>query len=324
MGPPPNAPEDGSAVNDINHRLVIRAIGFGPRGTRVQLEQMLSPILMPAIVTNGDFTLGGSARVVGSQGSVHANGDLAIVGNHPEVTRNATASGGFTANAGWHAGGLMAGGMPTIPVPDVNAIDYFNDADFVLTSNGRITSKDGTVEYCDASGNQNACAAVIPSGFSPPYTAGFGWTFESASGWTLVEQTVLPATYYVQHDATLSGNTGAGTGVELSVIAEGNIIVDGNARLQPEPDSELMFVTDKDLRISGNYLQPLEVEGRILVREQISIDGNPTLDGQIVVLNVPSVSTLVTANSVGSLATLSYNGLIETRSYTVSGWREVQ
>ena len=59
-------------------------------------------------------------------------------------------------------------------------------------------------------------------------------------------------------------------------------------------------------------------------REQIDFAGNPTLAGQVIVQNVPSVSTLVTNNTVTGSVTLSYNGLIETVAYTVSGWRETQ
>ena len=36
------------------------------------------------------------------------------------------------------------------------------------------------------------------------------------------------------------------------------------------------------------------------------------------------MSTLVTNNTVTGSVTLSYNGLIETVAYTVSGWRETQ
>ena len=69
---------------------------------------------------------------------------------------------------------------------------------------------------------------------------------------------------------------------------------------------------------------PLAFEGRILVREQIDFAGNPTLAGQVIVQDVPSVSTLVENNIVTGSVTLSYNGLIETVAYTVSGWRETQ
>jgi hypothetical protein len=110
----------------------------------------------------------------------------------------------------------------------------------------------------------------------------------------------------------------------LTIISEGYIDVEGNPDLMPEPASEIMFVTDKDLKIHGNFAQPLTVEGRILVREQIDFAGNPTLAGQVIVQNVPTVCTLVTNNVFTGSVTLSYNGLVETIAYTVTGWREAQ
>ena len=161
---PADPQEDGNRFNDINKRIVIRATGFGPRNTQVQLEQMLMPIKMPALLVNGNLEMAGNAQVIGSQGSVHANGDLLITGNAVTITENATASGTLTAGSGWDPGELESGGMPVIPVPDIHASDYFSDADFVLQANGRITNKAGTTIYCNASANANACRNVTPPG----------------------------------------------------------------------------------------------------------------------------------------------------------------
>jgi Tfp pilus assembly protein PilX len=320
MGPPPDPAEDGNRFNDINKRIVIRATGYGPRNTQVQLEQMLMPIKMPALLVNGNLEMAGNAQVIGSQGSVHANGNLTITGNAVTITENATASGTLTAGSGWDPGELESGGMPAIPVPDIHAIDYFNDADFVLQANGRITNKDGTTIYCNASANSNACRNITP----PGGTAGFGWTFDG-SGWDLSQNSANSATYYARTDVRITGNPGSSASpILLTIIAEGDIQISGNPDLRPEPLSELQFVTDQDLWIHGNLGVPLAFEGRILVREQIDFAGNPTLAGQVIVQDVPTVSTLVTNNIVTGSVTLSYNGLIETVAYTVSGWRETQ
>jgi cytoskeletal protein CcmA (bactofilin family) len=317
-----NVAEDGNAANDLNKRIVIRATGFGPRGTTATLEQMLTPIKMPALLVDGDLTLDGSVQIIGSQGSVHSNGNLLVDGNNVTVTQDATATGTLTANAGWNPGGLESGGMPKIPLPDIHAVDYFNDSDFVLQADGRITNKADTTTYCNAGANQNACRNVVP----PGGTNGFGWTFQAATGWDLSQNTANSATYYAKTDVKVTGNTSgpSASALALTIIAEGNIEISGNPDLMPEPASELMFVTDKDLKINGNFAQPLTVEGRILVREQIDFAGNPTLAGQVIVQNVPTVSTLVTNNTVAGNVTLSYNGLVQTIAYAVTGWREAQ
>jgi hypothetical protein len=321
MGPPPDPPEDGNATNDVNRRIVIRSIGFGPHNTTATLEQMLTPIKMPALLVDGDLEMSGNAQVIGSQGSVHANGDLLVDGVAVNISQNATATGNLTANASWDPGGTESGGMPEIPLPDIHAIDYYNDADFVLQANGTITNKAGTTTYCNAWSNQNACKTVVP----PGGTAQFGWTFNQTTGWDLSAMTANSATYYAKTDVKITGNPGlVGPPISLSIIAEGSIEVEGNGELQPEPLSELMFVTDKDLKIHGTFAQPLTVEGRILVREQIDFYGNPTLAGQVIVQNVPTICTLVTNNTFGGDVTLSYNGLVETIAYSVAGWREAQ
>ena len=58
----PTQVEDGLRFNDVNKRLVIRSIGFGPRGTTSTLEQMLTPITMPALLVNGDLLMSGNAQ----------------------------------------------------------------------------------------------------------------------------------------------------------------------------------------------------------------------------------------------------------------------
>ena len=84
----------------------------------------------------------------------------------------------------------------------------------------------------------------------------------------------------------------------MSVIAEGDIIVTGNPDLQPEPESQIQFVTNMDLRITGDIAMTMEYAGHILVREQIDFYGSGSMVGQVVCQNVTSVSNEVTANNV--------------------------
>lgn len=312
--------EDGRRFNDVNRRLVIRATGFGPQGAVVRLEQTLTPIPMPALLVNGDLALAEDARVIGAQGSIHANGNLRIDGTGVTVAQNATASGELAASPDWEAGGLASGGMPTITPPEIHAEDYFDDADFVLRSDGRITNKADSTVYCNAGSDQSACLAITP----PGGTGAFGWAF-SGGVWNLSQAVANQATYYAETSVIISGNLGStGSPMPLSVIALGNIEITGNPVLRPESASLLQFVTNQDLAIHGPVGTPLAFDGRIFVREQIDLSGEPRLTGQLIVQSVPSLSALVTANLVAGGTTLSYDGLIETVAYTVTGWREVQ
>ena len=96
--------EDGLRFHDVNGRLVIRSTGFGPRGTQATLEQMLVPIEMPALLVNGNLTMAGNTRILGDQGSVHANGTLRVQNNSVFVAKDATSTGTLTTPGGWDPG----------------------------------------------------------------------------------------------------------------------------------------------------------------------------------------------------------------------------
>jgi len=320
----PSDVEDGLRFNDINHRLVIRSTGTGPRGTRAVLEQMLVPIEMPALLVDGNVSLAGNTHIAGSQGSVHANGTLTIQNQSVTVSEDATSTGTLTTPTGWDPGGLESGGMPRIPVPNIQAQNFKGDADFYLQTNGTITRDDaGTNVVCSAATNNNYCRDFTVPGSSPAAKFGFVYSTSPAK-WTLNPGSLVinQDTYYAKTDVSITGHTGAA--LSLSIIAEGNIEVTGNPDLQPEPDSEIQFVTNKDLRITGDLTMTMTYAGHILVREQIDFFGNGDLVGQVVVQNVPSVSNLVTGNSVSGNFTLTYDGGLEPLAYTVSGWRETQ
>ena len=108
--------------------------------------------------------------------------------------------------------------------------------------------------------------------------------------------------------------------IPLTVIAERSIDISG--RPHSVPDSRgLAFVTDMDLRFRGPGR--FTVEGQFLVHEQLQIERNPTIVGQITVEDAPSVGHLVTRNQVGVHSTITYNGGLGTR-LAVTAWREVR
>lgn len=303
--------ESGSGLLDGNGRFVISASGFGPGGVRVNLEAMLLPESLPGFVINGNLTISGSAKFLGTAGSVHANGNLTIASMSVVVNKNATASGAYSAPAKWAPGGTGAGGAANIAVPAIDAVNYLSEADLVLTSAGTIVNRATGATVCKASSKKSACRTA------------YGWTFSSATaGWNMDSSTGLAATYYVQGPATLSGSPGSvANPLRMSVIATGSITISGSPKLAPEAASGLLFVTNGDLRITGSVNQQTP-EGSIRVREQLQISGKATLRAQVLVQNATSVSKVVTANTVSSSATLTYNATLPSQSYTTGGWRE--
>jgi len=297
--------EDNQIFNDQNKQIVIRAIGYGPNNAVVTLETTVGfGVGDAAIIVNGDIDIQGNVQIQGAAGSVHANGDLDITGS-PNIQGDATATGSYSTSGHPSVGGQTGGGFAAIAPPNVQASDHRAEADWVLTSAGTMTNSAGTLICNSASGG---CAAR-------------GWTY-SGGTWSVTGNGIQNGTYYVQGDVSITGNPGPAT---VSIISEGSIDIAGSPRFQAS-DPGLFLLANGDIEITGNLTQT-GAEAQILVREQISVGGNPTLLGQIVVQNVPSVANLVHANRVdtfyGSLS-LTYSGGLGGGSGApaVTGWRQ--
>ena len=324
--------ENGNPANNINDRLIVRATGFGPQGTLVRVARLLESVdstspgtttpsySNPAILVNGDFAMDGRFNIHGDEGNVHANGNLVVTGTTGRVEGDLTAVGTMTAAAGI-AAGMQSGGARTINVPPINAADYMAQADFFLNA-------DGTKTVGSAGGA--ACVALCN-----------GWTF-SGGQWSISGSTAPEGTFYVNGTVSISGSPGSNaTPKALSIIATGSISITGRPFLTPDGTNNpglLQFVTNGDLMIGGavDVNAPNTVEGKCLVREQLQISGNPTLQGQIIVQNVTTgtLSNLVQTNSLSGSVEIEYNGSFQpintpvytpgvtTYANTVSGWIE--
>lgn len=329
--------EDGDPTSNINDRLIIRATGFGPQGTMVRVARLLESsdsktddttvpsYSDPAILVNGDFTLSGNFSVGGEKGNVHSNGNIVVDGGTGEVDGDLTAVGTVTAEDGI-ATGTQSGGEPTITVPDIQASDYQDQADYFLNADGSMTI---------GSPGGAACGALC-DGWDPVVV---GTSIE----WRITGTTAPTGTFYVEGSVSISGSPGSAKSPKaLAVIATGSISVTGNPYLSlPAPHDplnakSLQFVTDGDLKLAGSpdVDDVTAVEGRSLVREQIQISGNPELQGQIIVQDVDSVSNVVLLNTLSGTPNITYNGSfddiltetfipgITTYLNNISGWIE--
>lgn len=305
--------ENGRKYDNNNDRLILKVTGYGPKGTTITLKRILETFdtqhaattttsySNPAILVNGDLEVSGSINVMGTSGSVHANGNLTISGNAAYITQNATATGSFTANQNWHSGGSQGGGRSTMTVPDVHASDYIQYANYKLTATGQIqTLQGGAWTNCSTT----ACNTT-------------GWTWNASQGWSISGNSAGTGTYYVEGDATVSGSpNGGGNGnnaanLALSIISTGNITITGTPKFTPENSAKIQFVTDKDLVLAGNsdLDDPTSVEGQIMVREQVSIHGNPEFQGRVLVQNVTSTGG-ISASDIPGNPRITYNGTL--------------
>jgi Tfp pilus assembly protein PilX len=292
--------EDGTGFTDTNDQLIIRATGFGPSNTVVRLSRVLlsqesvvipPPSLNPAILVNGDLNIGGNITVAGKAGSVHANGDLVVDGASAEVEVNATSSGTYTANSHFDPGGTSGGGYGNINVPDIHASDYLHLASFKLKSDGSITNGDGS-----------ACSPCPGD-----------WSF-SGGVWSITGNSAPEGTFYVEGSVTISGSPkGPGnSNIAMSVIATGSIRITGSPKLKPHNTDKFQFITDGDFIMAGavDLDDPTQVEGQILVREQLHISGNPEFQGRILVGDADDVYGEATTSAIPGNPTFTYNGTL--------------
>jgi hypothetical protein len=294
--------EDTFPYTDGNKKIVIRAIGYGRNNTTVTLEAIIGTTTLPAIVTNGDLDVQGNLTLVGQNGGVHANGDLTLGSGAVAIAEDATASGIADIHASANVGGLEAGGQPTKSVPPVHAIDYYAYADYLLDNDGVIKNAQTLAVLADQ--------------------ASYGWTWDGTT-WNLNTNLVITGTYYARSSVRMAGSPGP---VILSILAEGDIDIQGNANLQPDaqPNFDILFVTDGDLEVSGSFATPLIVEGVIMVRGQLNISGSPDIAGQVLVENVTGAGTLVDANIITGNPTITYNGTAGNDTFDIAGWREIK
>lgn len=307
--------ENGNGEDDANRSLVIRAVGYGPNGSRAELEGIVAPYQLPVIITDGDLTVSGNPTVnAGAPGGIHSNSNLTMTGSAavigvPLSNGTATASGTFSGTISVIATGGTEGGVATKRIPQVRASSYRPWADFILGAGGVITNSSGVV-VCTAS-NPNDCRDT------------HGWRFSSGT-WELENDLADDTTVYAETPVKIAGSPGTSIldPVNITIIAEGSIEISGSPVLAPD-NAELLFVTDGDLKLSGN-LQVEVAEGQMLVREQLQISGNPVLLGQIIVENASNDDTTVTENRISGNPVISYNGDVGTSLFHVSGWRDVR
>jgi cytoskeletal protein CcmA (bactofilin family) len=339
--------ENGDGAVNTNTRMLLRCIGTGPKSTTVIVTRVLSSLEIPdvpetetiisnpAILVNGDLGIMGNAKIQGLRGNVHANGNITGNTSRPtNISGDVTATG--TVDDTIDAGGLVAGGMPTISVPQIKAEDYKSLADYILGADGQIRRNVVGLPLCGAAcpGNNN-------------------WTWQAASNtWRAAGASPKTGTYYAETNVEIHG-TGGNPPVTMSVIAEGSIQITGNGKFSPENGAGIQFVTNGDFVLGGTVLAEdttVDFDGQIMAREQIEVYGTSKFQGRVMAENRDSAlnactatvvpgcrkgTSLITSNSIHGDLTVTYNGhlgdIVTTittpagpPSYTnnVSGWIE--
>jgi hypothetical protein len=233
--------------------------------------------------------------------------------------------------------------MPPIPVPEIKVADYLGLALHKLTAGGAMLVKSGAAWVACTPPAKAPSAADCPVGWT--YTAGTNtW---SASG-SMPTSGVTKSTYWVEGNVAVKG-TGKSTLTQISILAEGNLSLQGNGQFKPGNNSGIQFVTNGDFDLSGTVDadDSFDFDGQILIREQMSISGNSEFQGRVVedrqhASNVYNAATnpngnrganALSSNSLSGNMKVTYNGSLggitvtipggpDTYTNTVSGWIE--
>ena len=198
----------------------------------------------------------GNMNVQGSQGNVHANGDI-TGGGSASVTGNITATGTQSPMA-FHPDGAQGGGFPTIPVPEIKASDYLGI--------GRLDSD----RHRHRSWSRAAClGAARKAGPACPT----GWTYSGGGTGAHRDRCRRPRPTTCRASATIHGTGKSILHRDLGHRGGQHHASTATASSSPRTDSKIQFVTNGDFELLGNADadDPTDMDGQILVREQMKI-----------------------------------------------------
>jgi len=254
-----------------------------------------------AITVDKDLTIGGNATFAGSNGGVHANGNLTI-SNSPVISTNATAFLSYTVTGSPTVAGVAAGNQTVAAIPLIKAFSFYGSYDYRLSWDGNVYDQ---------------------AGFAQPLSGGMWncWSFSStitSQTWTLSCNSPVNGTLYFQANVSIPVSVGTTQSPWVTtLITEGSIDITASsvvARAPTVADGALfksgtqnfLFISDGDIHIGS--LSGGNLTGVVVVYEQVSVEGNPTMSGYIVAQDGANISGLVTADSVSGALSLTYNG----------------
>ena len=316
-----------TATVDNNRTLIITSNGFGRNGAAATIEATFQVPLIsePAIIVDGRAVVVGVPTILGSNGIIHANDTLTILG----VTcteQYASSSGNISIllpallhhkGPGCTAAGVERRYQSTIPVAVHNIpAEFRGRADFVLGGNGSNARK-----IFDKNGSQ--------IGTSPWNNAGAIWTWDGLlKTWTMIGIANPNGVYYSEGNIILAGITASlATPAKATMVAEGYISVVGATYVQPALDS-YSLIAGTDLLIAGILGNP----GRYYARDQFDIIGTTSVTGSIRSANKfdgPSpgglnpVTRVLGALNLTGVFTLT-NNEFPASDGVVTGWREIR
>ncbi len=88
-------------------------------------------------------------------------------------------------------------------------------------------------------------------------------------------------------------------------------------------ESDILFVTDGDLKVQGGAIGE-GFSGKVLVHEQLKLEGHGSFGAQFFVENAASNDGLVKKNEIKGDIVITFDGGLANDVFSVMGWRDVR
>jgi hypothetical protein len=309
--------------DDDDPRDVMYAVGWVPsrdaavrtRVVKVRFDTLrFNPNV--GLLTGGDLTFGGSAKVTGSGGTVHANGDASSQPGNFSVSGDLMETGSLEEALcdEKKVAGDCYGGAARRPVPEIDAREMY-----LLHGQNSAPWFDLCPPGPDTVPTVREHSPVGPcEGDLVEWDAGSesfrGWRYQDGE-WRATH--AHPGVYYAHRsNARITGTTGSEQ-QPLTVIASaasgdaggdaGNIVTSGNPQLVSAL-SGMTLVADRDIVLGGT----VTLEGLVAAHEQVDIPGNVHITGAVIAEDAPHTTGSPGSKSpVAGNMTIDYDGTLE-------------
>jgi len=273
------AETDGDPMTDRNSRVLLRCIGRGPDGARVDLDVLIQGITLPGFVFDGGLTINGNPNVNGRCGGVHANGAIAVSGNPivdgPVSSSSTTNVTGTLTNSGGDDV-TPENNQPISPMPEISVPQLCNSARYLFRQDGTVRDRQLNLELGSAAGT---ALLGFKRSAAPPKTK---WTWEITGN--------VDGSFCFEGNVEISGAAGTALAPRRwSLYATGSVSISGDPVIQSFDEDSILVAAGGDLQISGNPAVGAAnaYSGALYGRHQCEISGNPDINGQVLCDNEP-------------------------------------
>jgi hypothetical protein len=316
---------DLDPMTDRNSRVLLRCIGRGPDGARVDLDVLIEGITMPGFVFDGGIQIPGNPIINGRCGGIHANDSIHVGGNAvvdgPVTSVRNTIVGGSLENSGGSTVTPMTN-QPVAPMPDIDINRLCQGAQYIFEADGRVWQRTGPTDSVQVGSGLATAFMGFKRSSGPPKVF---WTWEGTG--------LTDGAFCFKGNVQIGSPAGTSLDpMRWSIYATGSVSISSDPVIQSFDGDSILVAAGGDLEISGNPVtgEISSYSGALYSRHQCEISGNPEINGQLLCDNEPGqdvtrTEDYATQNIISGTPKLTYgcnNKWANTRRHV--GWMQRQ